>query len=458
MPQGILELAKNTLLAQQVAMQVVGHNVANAQTEGYVRQVPVMEPIPGATWGSAAYSVGQGAQVTQIRRLQNAFTAVQLDRQAALLGHDSAIADTLSQVEAIFTEFDESGIADALGEMFASFEQIGTDPANLAARQEAVVRAQLVADMISGRQDSLQQLRTEVDQRLSDAVREANRLAQQIADLNKQIGAAGDTAVVNDLKSLRETAMSRLAELTGAYCIEQSNGQIDVMIGGRRMVQGTEVIQLGLELDSANPGMHNVCLGSVADPDGLGGTLQGLLDVRDGQIVDYISRLDTFAQTLADAVNVQHRSGLDMYGTEGEDFFTYDPAGAASSLQVSAAIQADPKLIAAAGSVGAVGDGSNASEIAQLRDAKLFTGGLLNAGEYYADLIGQMGTDAKAATDAVAVRETIVAQLKADYQGRSGVSLDEEAADLLRYQQVYNAAARLLQVSQQMMDALFAIS
>ncbi len=458
MSYGIMRLAANTLLAQQTAMQVVGHNIANAETDGYVRQVAVMEPIPGATHGTVASAIGQGARISTIKRLQHAFIAIQTDRQAALLGREAATEDMLSQVEAVYTEFTETGIVDNLGLMFNAFEAIGTDPTSLAARQETVVRAELLADIIRDRQQSLYSLRTDADERLSDNVAEANRLAYEIADLNKKIGAAGSDAVVNDLKGLREAAMSQLAELTGAYCLEQPNDQVDVMIGGRRMVQLAEVTELSVQLDPTNPGMHKLCLGSVEDPEGLGGTVMGLIDARDGQIMDYLDRMDTFAATLADEINALHTAGFDLNGTAGVDFFTYNPDSPASTLQVNPAIAADPELIAAARDASAVGDGSNASAIALLRDTKIFAGGLLNPTEYYADLIAQVGTDTKAAADMVLARESVVESLRANYQALSGVSLDEEAVDLLRYQQVYNAAAHLLQTSIELMDTLFAIS
>ncbi len=458
MPYGIMKLAGNTLLAQRTAMQVVGHNIANAHTDGYVRQVPVMEPIPGTSRGTISSGIGQGARIAAIRRLQHAFIAIQTNRQIALMGRESATEDLLSHVEAIFTEFTETGIVDNLGRMFSAFEQIGTDPTDLAARQEAVVRAELLADMIRGRQESLHSLRADADNRLFDQVSEANRLAYQIADFNKKIGEASNDAVINDLKGLREAAMSRLAELTGAYCIEQPNDQIDVLIGGRRMVQLAEVTELGLQPDPANPGMHKLYLGSIEDPAGLGGALAGVMEARDGQIIDYIDRMNTFAATLADEINALHSAGFDLNGVAGGDFFTYNPAGPANSLQVNPAIAADPQLIAAAKNAAAIGDGSNASDIAQLRNTKIFAGGLLNPTEYYADLIAQVGTDTKAAADIVLARESVVQSLRANYQALSGVSLDEEAVELLRYQQVYNAAARLLQTSQELMDALFAIS
>lgn len=457
MPFGITEVAKNTLLTQQAAMQIIAHNVANAHTEGYVRQVPVMEPIPGPPLGTAQLGAGYGARMAAVKRLQHSFAAAQSDRQLALLGRERATRDMLGQVEAIFSELGGTGLVNNLAAFFSSFEQIGADPTNLAARQETVARAELVADIIAGRHQQLHDLRTVADEHLFDHVREANGLAHQIADLNRKIGEATVDPVINDLKSLRDTAMSRLSELTGAYYIEQPNNQVDVLIGGRRMVQVGEVIELRLQPDPANPGMHRVLLGDVADPEGLGGTLIGLMDARDGQIVEYIERLNLFAQTLADQLNAAHEAGFDLQGAAGLPFFVYSTNSPAGSLRVNPAIAADPALIAAATAPGAVGDGANASAIAQLRDVKMFDGGLFNPTEYFADLIGQMGSDGRAAAVLVSAREAVVESLRANYQALSGVNLDEEAVDLIRYQQVYNAAARLLSVSQAMMDALFAI-
>jgi flagellar hook-associated protein 1 FlgK len=457
MPHSVLEMAKSTLLTQQAAIQVVGHNVANAQTDGYVRQVPVLEPIPGATRGTLGSTIGNGAKLGAIKRLQNSFLAVQQDRHMALLGAETARHDMLHQVETIMTETGETGLGSAVNELFTSFEQIGTDPTGIAARQETVIRADVLADIISGRRENLTDLRTQIDDQLYDDVREANRLAGEIGDYNRKIAEASTDAVKNDLKGLRETAMTRLSELTGAYSIEQKNDQIDVLIGGRRMVQLSEVVELNVQLDAGNPGMHTVALGSVVEPEGLAGEIMGHIDARDGQIVQYIDRLDTLAQTLADEINAAHSAGFDLAGNPGGDFFEYDPAAAAATLDVRAAVSADPELIAAASEAGSPGDGSNASEIAQLRAEKLFSGGQQNISEFYAGLIGQVGTDTRAAAEMVEAREAVVDNLKANYESVAGVNLDEEATNLLRYQQIYNAATRLINVSMEMMDALFAI-
>jgi flagellar hook-associated protein 1 FlgK len=456
-PYAIFEIAKNTLLAQQVAMQVVGHNIANAHTDGYVRQVPVMQALHGALGDGNLQSVGHGVAVGAVVRLQSAFANIQLTRQMALMGEAGVSEEMLTQVEAIFTEFTETGIMDNMSQMFTAFASIGTDPTSLAPRYEVVIRATLMADTIAGRQANLQSIRTEIDNRMAETVREANRLATQIAELNCKITEAANDTTVNDLKSSREAAMKSLAKLTGAYFIEQPSGQIDVMIGGDRMVQGAYVTELSLQIDPANPGMRKICLGTEKDPDGIGGELAGLRTVRDESIPAYMAKLDTFAQTLADAVNAIHATGFDLNGDAGGQFFIYDASCPALSLTVNPAIEADPQLVAASSWADAPGDGSVASQISYLRDTKIFLGGLLSPSEYYADLMGQLGSDAKAAADAFAAREAVVESLKVDYEARSGVSLDEEATELLRYQQVYNAAAHLMQISEEMMDALFAI-
>ncbi|MFP3904332.1 MAG: flagellar hook-associated protein FlgK [Armatimonadota bacterium] len=456
-PNSVLELAKNTLLTQQAAIQVIGHNVSNAQTEGYVRQVPVLQPIPGATRGPVEATIGNGAIIGGIKRLQNSFLAVQKDQHMALLGREKAQYDMLRQVETIMTEVGETGLADSINQLFASFEQVGVDPTSIAARQEVIARAGLVADILCGRQENLQDLRQQINEQLGDDVREANRLGREIAALNRKVAEATTDAVRNDLKGRREAAMTELSRLTGAYAIQQENDQIDVLIGGRRLVQLNEVIELGLETDPANPGMQRVVLGSVSDPEGLGGSIQGHISARDGEVVTYMARLDTLAQTLADEINALHSAGFDLRGDAGDNFFEYDPDAPASSLNVLSAVADDPHSIAASADSAAPGDGSNAFAISQIRAQGLFASGEFNVSEFYAGLIGQIGSDAKAAAEMVQARESVVNNLSAHYESLSGVNLDEEAANLLRYQQIYNAATRLVNVSVKMMDALLAI-
>ncbi len=444
----MLEIGKRALLTHRSALEVVGHNTANVETAGYVRQRPVMAAIPGAVTGEA----GGGVELVDIQRLRDVFLATQLTYEHGALGQDHALRASLGQVEHIFTDVSQGGLANLLEDMFDAWGDLGLGPTSPAAREQVVQRSELVAQRISNRWHQLRDLRVEIDHRLSDAVDRANAIARDIAHINEKIGAAAAPSGRNDLMTQRETLLSQLAELCGAEGIEQENGVVDVLIGGRRMVQHNQVVELRLVDNPAEPGMHLIALGDAVSPAGLRGELAGRLQARDEFIPTYMAALDDLAEALADAVNAQHSIGFDLNGNPGGDFFTYTPGSAAATLAVRQEIVDDPDLIAAAETPGVAGDGANATAIEDLRNSRILLGDMYTSSEFVAQVITQVGLDAEAAQTRLDGRQMLVDDLQDAYASQSGVNLDDEAVELIRYQQAYTAASRIISTAVAIMD------
>ncbi len=444
----LINIARTALMSQRAALEVIGHNTANVETEGYVRQRPVMAAIPGAVTGEA----GGGVELIDIQRLRDEFLTTQIRYESGCLGEERAARASLLQVEQVFSDLSSGGLAQRIEEMFDAWADLGLDPTSAACRAQVVERSRLAAQTIAQRWQGIADLRVEIDQRLRDLVGRANALAREVAAINGKIGAAPWGSGRNDMMTRRDALISELSELCGAEVIEQENGVLDVLIGGRRYVEHARVTELQLVDDPAQPGLHLVALGDEVSPAGLRGEIAGRLQARDELIPQYLQKLDTLAQTLANEVNARHTAGLDLNGAPAPDFFEYDAARPAASLQVRDEIVSDASLIGAAQSTVVEGDGTNALAIEDLRNSRLLSGGTATLSQYCAELIAWVGIDAEAAQTRLDSRETLVEGLRQEHINQAGVSLDEEALELIRYQQAYAAAARLMSAALEIMD------
>ena len=241
--------------------------------------------------------------------------------------------------------------------------------------------------------------------------------------------------------------------------MEREGGGFDVALSnGAALVVGETTYALSITETPPN-GFAQVMSGSRDVTTALSeGRMGGLLAVRDQSVPDYLTRLDEMAFAVASEVNTLHQGGFDLSGTPGVAFFQpmASAAGAASAIQMNAALTATggEALIAASSTATAAGDNGNARLLAGLREAKILAGGTATASESWARLVYRVGRDKQVADDNQATREEITRQLRNLQDSVSGVSLDEEAADLVRFQRAYEANARFFGTINATLDTL----
>jgi flagellar hook-associated protein 1 FlgK len=189
-----------------------------------------------------------------------------------------------------------------------------------------------------------------------------------------------------------------------------------------------------------------------------GGSIAGLIQARDVLIPGYLDQLDTLAYSVVTQVNAVHQTGYDMNGATGANFFTPLPsaAGAARNISVSAGIVADPKTIATGGTAVA-GDNAVARKLADLRDSRGMSGGTATFSDAWSALVYRVGSDSKAASDEQSSRAEIVRQVELLREQVSGVSLDEEATMMMKYQRAYEANARFFQAIDSALETLLSL-
>lgn len=453
-----LNTALRGLVASQTMLETAAHNTANASTPGYSRQragLVASEPYayPAFNRSGLPGQIGTGVTVATITRVRDAFLDLQLRSQLSIEGDWSARRDELSKVETIFPEPTGSGLGTVLGRFWDAWQDLAADPTSSAARAALVEQSLTVAARFGRDAAQLRTLTEGIDGQIRQDVATVNGLAERIAALNTQIQmvrVSGDHA--NDLEDQRDILLDELAGIVPITLQAQADGTVTVLVAGTDLVNGSRVRALSTGPNGSGKLVPTWSDGSLVPL--AGGRLAALVDVRDVKLAGYRTRLDGLASGVADAVNALHVTGLDGAGAAGLAFFSYTAGDAAATLAVNPAIVSNPNLVAAASAPNQPGDGSIAGAIADLRAGRQFASGTQTAADYYASLVGEIGSDARQASEMAGNQELVTGHLRQRRESTSGVSLDEEAADMIRFQHAYAAAARVITTFDEMLDVL----
>lgn len=320
---GVLGTGTSALLAFQRAMATVGHNVANVATPGYSRQRVELQARPGQ---STNISVGQGVDVSSLRRLADGLVyARQLD-SAGEMGRLTQLSGMASRVDKLISGT-TTGLSNAWSSFFSAAKGVVADPTSTAARSQMLTTGGQLAARWRQLDGNLVQLGNDVESSLKDNIASANQLAAEIANLNRDIIAAGVDASP-DLLDQRELRIGQLAALVGAETVRQDDGALNVFTpGGQPMVLGAKAMQLSVAADpyQANRGVLalQTPAGSVPLPLGsVSGAIGGLLEFRTSILDPARAELGRLATAFAESFNALQRDGVDYAGNPGADFFT----------------------------------------------------------------------------------------------------------------------------------------
>ena len=322
-----------------------------------------------------------------------------------------------------------------------------------------LLQADNLADAFQNMAARLEGARRDADRQIRSVTDDVNDLASQIASLNDGIASAPTPEASLHLRDDQAQLVRKLAELVDIQALERTEGGYDISIGnGRPIVVGVTSYEIALT-NTAPSGYAALGLnGSTVTSEITGGKLGGLLAVRDVNVVDYQERLDELAYEVANQVNTLHTAGYDQTGAAAGDLFEFSPAivppaGAAAAIRVVPGVAADSRLLSAAG-IANGGDNQNARAIAALREQAVLNGNTATLSDAWGELVYRVGRDTKSARDEMRSRLEIVNQVDALRDEVSGVSLDEEAMHLLKFQRAYEANARFFTTIDRTLDLL----
>jgi flagellar hook-associated protein 1 FlgK len=428
-------------------------------TPGYSRQrLNLSSDVPIMTGNGL---MGSGVTANKVERVYQRFLGVQINNETQSLGQWEAHKDPLERVEMIFDESGGYGLNQVMSEFWNAWQDLTNNPSGSAERTVLVAKSEMLTATFSKNYEDLQKIQRDIDWNIEGAVEEINRLSENMVDLNQkiiQVESGGHMA--NDYRDQRDLVLKELSELIDINSFEDANGGVTVSVGsGQALVEGTHTYKLSTQ---ANADGHQdvTWLDSSGNPVIISnniskGKLKGWLDARDVDIDNSLNKLDTLAQNLMTEVNSLHATGYGLDGSTGNDFFT--GTALATGIQVNQLIANDTNLIAAAEGIDKPGDNGNAIAIANLQEALTMNGTTATFGAYYDSMVSDAGLAVQQATSYYDHQSQMVLQVENYRESISGVSIDEEAVNLIKYQNAYQAAAKLITTADEMMETVLAM-
>ena len=348
----VLNVANRGLTASQMGLDITGQNISNADTEGYSRK-RLTQQAEYRTDGSYG-QVGMGVDIVNIRRIRDTTIDQQIQRQNHQFGYYDSKDKAIEAVENILNEPSDTGIISYIDKFFDSWGNLTNNPDDQAARTMVQTAGKTLADVFHNTSHELEKLKSGQNDNIRSTVKEINRIAKEIFNLNKEIAGvelAGQNA--NDSRDRRDLLMKDLSELTDYETIEGPDGQLTITVGGNIFISPVSLNEMELYANQNTQSTNGYVQYGVKIK-GLnkeivihGGRLKGLMDARDVLIPSYEDKINELATSMTTTINELHKTGYNLNGYTGFDFFDAS-ATDASTFNVSSAVASDINNIAAA--------------------------------------------------------------------------------------------------------------
>ncbi|MBE0451356.1 MAG: flagellar hook-associated protein FlgK [Clostridia bacterium] len=527
------------LFANQRSLGIVSHNIANANTEGYSRQVMNTKAYTPQILPGGFGTLGVGVDVTAVKQIRDAYLDYKYRTEISVKGEWDARASVLTEVEGIFNEPSDSSIAELLDKYYESLQSLQKNPENLTARTLVRQTSIALSEGVQRLSTMLKDLQKDLNYQFETSVREANDIAKQIATLNETIYKAElEGGKANDLRDQRELLVDNLSKLVKVDYYEDAQNRFYVLVGGQQLVAHfrSDSFELVPRTTKLNEDDSNAIM-DVQWTNGnrinlTTGKIKGLMDVRDNMLGDkkgipyYTEKLNEFVDTFSATMNNIHEDGYGLNGSTGYYMFTMDnmstqeyktflltrglndtPAVDVTSSVMDgvAALPADKqrdkiasniqkilannpeynsktvriidghyyvvdqmkasrmtiardledlnKIAAASRVEDTPGDGSNILKMIQTRhDVQLYEWGAPE--DFMKSLVSNLGVDAAEANRVARNQELLTKEYSTARDSIMGVSLDEEMANMIKFQTAYNANARMVNVFDEMLDLI----
>ncbi len=482
-----LEIAKTGMYVSQTALEVIGQNVSNSATQGYTRQrVETASIEAAALYGRYASvlknAVGGGVEIQSIRQVRDAYIDRQLRQEYAGFGKWQAKADAMSYIESLFNETSDYSISKVMSSFFDSLSELTTDPSSLEIRTTVQQNGIELTNLFNSYYQQLSDLQTEQNDNMYATVQEINDAITNIADYNAQIYSyelTGSNA--NDLRDKRNLLLDKLSQLINIDYYENPDGKLVVTSEGHELVNHTSTTKLSAVADqtgvvSGNAGYYSIYYEGTTDAfEYSDGKLEAYRQMRDGNSVNEVGvprlmdNLNTLCQSIAQAFNTVHRAGYTLATTStasknNVDFFNV-PAGGytaitASNFSLSDDILDDVNNIAASSqlvdlSASNTNEGNNENILALVAlcgsDGIV---GISNFEDYFSTIMTEIAINSSTSSNMSQSQGSIISNLENRREAVSGVSINDEMIDMVKYQHAYSASSRLITAIDEMLDTL----
>ncbi|MBI1859411.1 MAG: flagellar hook-associated protein FlgK [Deltaproteobacteria bacterium] len=470
----IFDIGRQGIEANRRALTTTSQNVANANTPGYSRQRAVFQSDARSATGGVM--LGGGVKIEKVMRIHNDFVQGQIMEEAKNHGGLRARSEGLMRIEGQVNERGRD-LAERVNNFFNAFRELSTNPEQATLKLNAANAAEDVARSFRSVIQSLETLKNEADLNLMGQVGGVNQLTREVATLNEQI--ALNQAVrgePNELLDRREEILRQLSGKVGFQTYYDDRGMATIVSGTAVLVQGTQANELEA-VRSAARGTKTEGSVEIMMVDRMGnrnipvrvedGEMGGMMHIRDNVINPILSQVDAAAFEFSQQVNAAHTVGV----ADGETSVgaIFDPienaSGAAGRIQINSLIKDNPDAIVGGLSQGP-GDNRVALSIAAIGEKTVmpeFFGGQkgdtprLTLTESLNSTMGFLGAETQRERQAFESSDRIMSQLNNYRESVSGVSLEEEAINMIQYQHAFNAAAKATKVGDELLQTILNI-
>jgi flagellar hook-associated protein 1 FlgK len=466
---GTLSTAFNTatgaLDADQAALDVIANNTANVNTPGYTLETPTWQQNDPVTLNGM--TMGMGVTMTGPESQRSRVLEQALQQQTQAETASDARLTALNQMQAMFSGATSagtdtspaSGIGSDLSNLFEAFSALEGSPASGAARQQVLSAAQALASDFNGTASQLEMQRQSLDEQAGSVVEQANALLQNVAQLNLQIETTSPNKDAGTLEDERQQDLTQLSQLVGIHTVTtENNGLTVTTANGALLVSQGQVFQMTSGESGGVTHFYDSQGNDItSDLTAGGGQIGGILTARDQDIPQAESSLDTLAYGVATQVNTQNESGADLNGDiPGLAIFSLpatatlaNPAGSAAGLTVA---MTDPSQISAAAAGEGSADNANAIAMAGLANQAIVGGETPT--QYFSDFVTSLGNHVTEVSSENTAQQAALTQLQSQIGSLSGVSLNDEAAQLETLEQSYEAASKVFTTLNLVMSAV----
>ena len=454
----IMSIAQGALFAQQAAMQVTSNNVANVNTEGYMRQEAVLDESASVQTSSGL--MGSGVTVEKVMAQYDKFLEASVAKENNTTEEWKTYEQYFSTIESALNE-NNTNLTSNITAFFNAWQTLSVDPTSDTARTAVENQGVNVASSIRNIYSELKSVQTQADSSVAQTVDDINGILHSIAQANNNVyESSSDVSVVSQSTQL----VKELSGLMDIQTFTDKNGGVTVMTsGGKTLVDKGTVNELGVE-KSATDNLYRVVWkgsssNSVDITDSIkGGSLKSLIDIRDTQISGFMDSVNDLAQSLMTQVNDLHNTGYNANGTTGIDFFKNLTQDYAANMDVSDEVKTDVGNIAATSSAASTSGNDIALALADLGSSTIAIGGQSTTyTDYTASIGSKIGNLSQNAQSLSEYHQNLLTELETQSNSVSGVSIDEEMTNLIKYQYAYQAAARLLNTADNLFTSLLAI-
>jgi len=449
----IFEIAKSGILANQRALDITGQNISNAANPEFSRR---RVEFSEQGFSENTTFTGLGVKVEDITRFRSDIIDERTRAKQSDLGNFNEQTRIFKQLESVLSTDTQADLDARLNNLFDSFIQLGSNPESDSLRQNVVREAQNLTNSFKSISSSIDAVQEETADKTSSIVGRINNLLREIASLNSNITSGESEGRESDFKSLdqRTAKLEELSKLIDVSITEDENRSLTVRVGSIVVVQDDQSKTLTPEVDLANNQARVRVDGSKVLRD-IGGELGANIKMTRETIPDIKENLNTLAETVVQEVNAIHTSGFGLNNATGISFF--DPANTtATTISVNALVASNTDNIAASDAPNSPGNSDNVVELANLRDSSNIINNQ-SITEFAVGLITSVGSEINNLETASSSAQSALDLLEQQQQSISGVNIDEELANMIKFQNSFQASARVLNTAQTMFDSLLTI-